>query len=323
MRAAILNSYGGVENFTISNDVPKPEVGKNQVLVEVKVCSLNPIDLRTREGLLKSIIKIKKPIVLGYDMSGVVIETGDGVTKFKSGDRVYGMVDQSIKPSKSGFAKPGTYAQYVVTREDTLSLIPDNMDFKDISSVPMCALTAFQALEIIGDIEEGDHILINGASGGVGVFAVQLAKLKGAVVTTTSSSKHTESLLNLGADRVIDYREMGIFTSREKFDIIYDVVANKSLYKAKKILTPKGRYISNIAPLYIFIFPFLRKFRFLKRHSYVWVESDSDHLNRISKLLADKKIKPVVDRFFSLDEVGTAHQYLEEGSPFGKICMTI
>lgn len=323
MRAAILTKYGGAENFILSNDIPRPEPADDQVLIEVKACSLNPIDLKTRLGLLKGIIRLKTPIILGYDIAGTIIETGKNITKFRVGDRVYGMMDQYIHPSKSGFAKPGAYAQYVVTREDTISIMPDNLDFKQSAAVPMCCLTAYQGVKIIADVKKGDRVLINGASGGVGVFAVQLAKLFGAHVTTTSSNKHMEKLLELGADEVYDYREMDIFQSEKKFDIIYDVVSNQSLGKARKILDRNGQYISNLAPFYIFILPFLRKFRNFKSHSYVWVENNSNHLNSISVLLKENKIKPVVDREFLLEDVGVAHNYLEQESPFGKVCMTI
>lgn len=323
MRAAILTKYGGVENFIMSEDSPKPEVTNNQVLIEVKNCSLNPIDLKTREGLLKRIIKLNSPMILGYDIAGTIVEIGKNITEFKVGDRVYGMVDQNKKPSLSGFAKPGAYAQYVVTREDSICLIPDGLDFKQSAVIPMCVLTAYQAINVITQVKKGDRILINGASGGVGVYAVQFAKLLGAHVTTTSSKKHLVDLLELGADEVYDYRSLDIFQSDRKFDLIYDVVSNQSSVKAKGILDREGRYISNLAPLYVFLFPWLRKFRSLKRDTYVWVENNSQHLHHITQLLKDKKLKPVIDSVFPLEEVSRAHEYLEHKSPFGKVCMAI
>lgn len=323
MRAAVLTKYGGVENFTVSNDIPKPKLKDNMVLIEVKACSLNPIDLRIREGVLRGIIKLQTPKIIGYDIAGTIKEVGKSITKFKVGDRVYGMMDQHTKPSGSGFAKPGAYAQYVVTREDTISLIPDSLDFKQAAAIPMCALTAFQGINILGGVKKGDRVLINGASGGVGVFALQFAKLRGAYVTTTSSSKHLEALLELGADETYDYREMDIFQSDKKFDLIYDVVSNQSPGKARGILDREGRYISNLAPFIIFLLPFLRRYQSLKRDTYVWVESNSDYLGKITQLLSENRIKPVIDRIFPLDEVGRAHAYLEKKSPFGKVCMFI
>ena len=187
-------------------------------------------------------------MILGNDVAGVVTEVGEEVTRFKVGDRVFGLLDANEYPSFRGFAKPGCYAEYAVTREDTLAKIPDNVDFISAAATPLAALTAYQVLHSTVELQSGQSLLVNGASGGVGTFAVQIAKAMGLKVTAVCSKK-IDLLQSLGIVDCIDYKTERLESTDKRFDVIYDVVANQSYSKLKHLLNPKWLYISNVASI--------------------------------------------------------------------------
>jgi NADPH:quinone reductase-like Zn-dependent oxidoreductase len=323
MKAVVINSFGNPDVLELRKDISEPILSTNQVLINNKATSINPLDWKIRKGLLKVILGSKFPMILGNDVAGIITKCGANVTKYKVGDKVYCMSDSNNKFSNSGFAKSGAYSEYVATREDTLSLIPNGLTFAEAASLPLCCLTTFQVLVNKAKIHKGQKVLINGASGGVGVFAVQIAKYYGAIVTAVCSSKNMKIVKQIGADTVIDYKNVDWTKQNEKYDIIYDVVVGTTYKKCKKLLTENGLYISNVAPLLYFVFPFLRNLKLFKKQIFAWVEPSGHDLQKITNIVNNGCLKPVIDKTFSLEEIKIAHEYSESGRVVGKLVVTI
>ncbi|WLR42986.1 NAD(P)-dependent alcohol dehydrogenase [Bacillus carboniphilus] len=207
MRGVIIERYGNADVLMYTSNLAIPKVEENQVLIKNFAVSVNPLDWKIRNGNLKWVTGKRFPIVLGHDLSGTIVKVGSKVTKFQEGDQVFCMMDANQKFSKTGFAKSGAYAEYSVTREDTLSIKPASLSPINAASVPLAALTAYQAIVKKANLQEGQRILINGASGGVGMFAIQLAKVRGAHVTCVCSEENFPLVSKLGADECIDYKK--------------------------------------------------------------------------------------------------------------------
>jgi 2-desacetyl-2-hydroxyethyl bacteriochlorophyllide A dehydrogenase len=323
MKAVVINKFGTSEVLEVVKDHPIPSIDDNQVLLKVKAASVNALDWKIRRGMLKMILGADFPVVLGNDAAGIVVQCGEKVSKFKPGDRVYCMLDANSYASKNGFAKSGAYAEYAVTREDTLALMPEVLSYEEAAALPLCSLTAYQALIHKAKIKRSNKVLINGASGGVGIYAVQIAKLIGASVTAVCGPNGIETVEALGADIVIDYTKSDITKLQESFDVIYDIVASTSYKKVKGQLSDNGMFISNIAPPIVFIFPFLQKFRLSKRHTYAWVKPSGKDLKKIATLVNKGLVKPVIEKVFSLDNIREAHEYCESGKIVGKIALKV
>ncbi len=323
MKAVVIRGFGPPDVLAQENDYPMPEPLSNQVLIKVTASGVNPLDLKIRKGMLRFIAPSKFPVILGNDASGVIVKSGSDVRDFIVGDQVYCMVDSNKRFASSGFAKGGSYAEYCVTREDTLSLKPGTISSEEAAAVPLSCLTAYQALVHQARIDNRSKVLINGASGGVGVYAVQIAKAHHAEVTAVCSSRNTDLMRELGADDVIDYREQEFCRLPDQFDLVYDVAATATYWKCKSILKKNGLYISNVAkPMNIittYLFPILGIFGFEKRSTFAWVKPSGKDLAAITGMIEAGKIRPIIDKVFSLDEIKDAHQYLESGMAKGKI----
>jgi NADPH:quinone reductase-like Zn-dependent oxidoreductase len=225
MKAAIIHQYGEPDVLQIA-EIPKPTLQNHQLLLKVHAASINPIDWKTRKGMLKFLINQKFPIALGFDVCGEVVEVGNQVTKFKPGDMVYGMVN----------FPGGAYAEYAIVSESAAAFKPNNMTAEEAAALPVAALTALQSLRDLGGIQPGQKVLINGGSGGVGTYAVQIAKAYETEVTAVCSGKNLDLVKSLGADRAIDYTQQDFTTNSETYDIVFDTIANKSLKECKKVL---------------------------------------------------------------------------------------
>lgn len=328
MKAVVIQRYGSSDVLEYASNHPEPDkLHSNQVVIKVNAAGINPLDIKIRKGDLRLISRSKFPMLLGNDACGVIVKCGSRVYNYKVGDHVYCMVDTNKRFSLSGFAKGGSYAEYCVTREDTISLKPDSLADEEAASLPLCCLTAYQALVYKARIKSGDTVLINGASGGVGVYAVQIAKAFGANITAICSSRNREFIKSLGADTAIDYKEKGITQLSDKFDIIYDIVANTSYTQCKHILNKKGVFISNIASLTsiitTYLFPLLGVFGFGKRSTFAWVKPSGKDLSLISQMVNDGQIRPIIDQIYSLNEIRQAHEYSETGRVKGKLVIKI
>ncbi len=323
MKAAIINNFGNTSELLIEKDYPVPALKENQVLVKVMATSVNPLDIKIRTGELKQVLGNNFPMIIGNDVSGIIVKCGKNVTKFQIGDHVYGMIDANEKPSWFGFAKPGAYAEFVCTRENTLCLKPKKLSFEEAASIPLCALTAYQVLVNKVKIKEGNRILINGSSGGVGIFAIQIAKALGAKTIGIAGERNRNLMFDLGVDEFYDYKKTSIEEIEGKFDIIYDVISNSSYKKTKHLLKTKGVFITNIPSPLAAILPWLRTRKKIKKKTFAWVTPNSNDLSEISKMISSNQIRTVVDTIYTLDEIRIAHEHYEKRSVSGKLVIKI
>ena len=246
MKAVVINRFGGSEVLEVVSDYPPPSPAAKQVLIKVHAAGVNPLDWKIREGQLKLLLGARFPMILGNDVSGEIIAVGDDVSRFRVGDEVFCLLDTAPKPPWTGFARSGGYGQQAVTREGTLAHKPRSLSHLEAASVPLAALTAYQTLAHKAGIKPGDEVLINGASGGTGIFAVQIAKARGGMVTAVCSARNHELVAGLGAARLVDYRRCPITDLKNKFDIIYDAAATTSFTQCRKLLKANGVFLSNL-----------------------------------------------------------------------------
>lgn len=219
MKAMVIRGYGAVDVLKYE-EVEKPNIKPDQLLVKVHASSVNPIDWKTRKGMLSILTGNKFPLILGFDVAGEVVEVGSQVTRFQVGDAIYG----------STSFPGGAYAEFAAIPEKLAAIKPANMNYQQAATVPLAALTALQALRNLGNIKSGQKVLVNGASGGVGIFAVQIAKVLGAEVTGVCSTRNLDFVRSLNADLVIDYTQADFTNGNVQYDIIFDVVAKKNIF---------------------------------------------------------------------------------------------
>lgn len=314
MKALILNSYGPAEVLQVA-DIETPQIKSDQLLVKVYATSINPIDWKIRNGWLMLLTGNRFPMVLGFDVSGEVVEVGNRVTRFQKGDRVYARLD-----SLTG----GAYAEYAAVSEQAACLKPNNMSHEQAAAVPLAALTALQALRDKSQIQPGHHVLINGASGGVGTFAVQIAKALSASVTAVCSTKNLELVKTLGADAIIDYTQSNFTLTTARYDIIFDVVGNQSFFGCQKILHPNGVYVTTQPSPGSFVQSLSTLLLPGKKAKVVIVKSSGKDLAYLKELIEAGKLRSVIDRTYPLSEVAAAQAQGEQGhAVVGKIVMTV
>ncbi|MGE5299757.1 MAG: NAD(P)-dependent alcohol dehydrogenase [Acidobacteriota bacterium] len=300
-------------------EVEMPALADNQVRVRVRYSSVNPVDWKIRNGSLKFIYGSRFPMKLGFDIAGEVEETGRSVARFSKGDRVFGMVNYKVR---------GAYAEFACLDEKLLSLIPWNIDFAEAAAIPLSGLTAFQALYYKGAMEDYDSVLINGASGGVGSFAVQIAKAAGCKVTAVCGTDHFECVKALGADRVIDRLKHDFTKMPDKYDIIFDAVGKLTYFRVRRNLTEEGKYITTLpnkpADIACFLLlPILSFFGYRKSVAFISVRPGGEDLSRLALLVKEKKLVPLIERTFDLEDIAAAHAYSETGRAAGKILIKI
>ena len=308
MKAIVLEQFGGIEELTIK-DIETPKIKEGEVLVKTKAFSINPVDYKTRAGGAAA-KRLKLPIILGWDLCGEVTETHKN-SKFKVGDIVFGMVN---------FPGEGkTYAEYVAAPEEHVTLKPENISVAEAAAIPLAALTAYQALIKEGKIQSGSKVLVLGASGGVGHLAVQIAKSVGAYVIGVASGKNEEFLINLGVDQFIDYTQEDFEKLVKDVDVALDCVGGGTALKAISVIKNGGKLISLPSP----ISKESNNVNLKVEIPWVLVHSDQKDMNVITDLLKNGKLKVHIDKTFSFDRVGDAHDYLEHEKIVGKIVVTI
>jgi len=321
MKAIVRHKYGSFEVLKFV-ETEKPTPRENQVLIKVRAASINSYDwrnmrakpflVRTNGGLLKP-----KDIRLGADIAGIVEAIGSKVSMFKPGDEVYGGVSM------------GGYAEYVCASEKSLALKPSNISFEEAAATPMAALTALQGLRDKGKIQPGQKVLVNGASGGVGTFAVQIAKNFGAEVTGVCSTRNLDMARSIGADHVIDYTKEDFSKNGQKYDLIFDVAANRSVFAYKRVLAPKGKYVlagfsSMFQMIHILLLgPQLAKADNQEIGMMGMASTNNTDLTFISGLLESHKVVPVIDKTYPLNETAQALRHFEEEHARGKIIITV
>ena len=313
MRAITLAKTGGTEHFQMV-DMEKPGVAENEVLIEVKALSVNPVDykVRTNEDVLTMIYGPERPAILGWDVAGLVVDKGEMVSRFKTGDRVFGMVN---------FLGAGkAYAEYVASPMDHLSLIPDDVSYKDAAVSTLAALTALQVLK--NKIGKGDRVLIHAGSGGVGHFAIQIAKSMGAYVISTSSSRNKDFIYSLGADEHIDYRKQAFQDVLSDIDFVFDMFNGDTLFNSLKVLKKGGRVVSIPSPDFSNEILGLAKEKNIDL-SFHMVQSNAEDMEEIARLLNTKKLKPSISKSYSFSQIADAHAQLESGRTVGKLVIEL
>lgn len=323
MKAIAQEEFGPPDVLELK-EVDKPAVGDGEVLVRVRAAGANPYDWHFMRGLpyiarpQAGWRRPKNPI-LGSDIAGEVEAVGKDVTRFRPGDRVYGFVGH------------GGFAEYVSVAEDVLGLMPANLDFEQAAAVPLAAMTALQGLRDVGEIQAGENVLIVGASGGVGTFAIQLAKSFGARVTGVCSTMNVEMVRSLGADDVIDYTEEDFTRGSARYDLIFQVAGTASPANCRRALSPKGRLVLSsgdskgrvIGPMdrvikAAVLSPFVsQSLRLLS------VKGSSEDLTILSGLIEAGEVSPVIDKTYSLTDTPEAIRYLETGRARGKLVIAV
>lgn len=316
MKAIVQNDYGSADVLKLA-EVAKPVVKDNEVLVRVKAVSINAGDVFGMRGdpwpiRLSAGFPKPKNYILGWDMAGVVEAVGSSVTQFRPGDEVYAACTSAL-------------AEYVSVAEDKLALKPVNFTFEQAAAIPTAAITALKGLRDVGKVQAGQKVLINGASGGVGTFAVQIAKALGAEVTGVCSTRNVDMVRSLGADDVVDYTQKDFTQNGRRYDLILDNVASHSFSDLMRVLTPQGQIVPNSGHSgmgYVFkaflLSPFLRQLGSM----YLAVPNGKD-LTQLNEWIETGKVKPVIERIYPLCETPEAFRYLDEEHARGKVVITV
>ncbi len=310
MKAVIINRYGGPEVLEYV-DVVTPEPKPDEIQVKVKAISVNPVDWKVRKGKLKIITGRKFPIYLGVEASGIVEKTGENVSKITTGTRVF------AGKSHTG----GTYAEYFCVKEENAVVLPEETSFEEGCTLAVTGATSLQALRDHAGLEEDMEVLINGASGGIGTYAVQIAKLLGARVTGVCSTSNKKLVKSLGADRVIDYTKENWNRKDDKYDIILDAVGNKKFLQVKKNLYDHGILIKlNLSPRTYFD-QYVTSLFSNKKVKMVLLKNKADDIKWVRDQIALGNIRVILDKKFKLMDVRKAHEYSETGRARGKIIL--
>ena len=311
MRAVVFDRYGGNE-VVGTRDMPEPACGPDDVRIRVRTASVNPVDWKVRSGDVRILTGKRFPKVLGCECAGEIEAVGERVRKFKPGDRVIGW------PSVT---RLGAFAEYACIKQTSAFPIVQQITFEQAACLPIAGLTALQALRDRGQIAYGKKVLINGASGGVGHFAVQIAKVYGAEVTGVCSRGNVEFVRNIGADHVID-REREDFTRRsDRYDLIFDAVAKRTFGECKKCLAADGIYVSTLPSAAVIASQYITGWFTGKKAKTVWARSSKTDLQWMMEQITSGRITVAIDRVYPLEQAKDALAYSESGKVRGKILL--
>jgi len=332
MKAALIDRYGSNDLVRVT-DIAAPIMGPMDLLVRVHAASVNPLDTKTRDGKLKALLKYRFPLVLGNDLSGVVSDVGAQVTRFKKGDGVYARLDKD---------RIGAFAEYAVVREGAAALKPANVTFEEAASLPLVALTAWQALVEIGKLGANQRVLIHAVSGGVGSVAIQLARHLGAKVFTTVGQRNVELVKRLGADVAIDYRSARFEDVAKDCNVVLDSAGGETLVRCFECVKPGGVVVSigstpsaafarswGLNPIIVLAISLMSgkataaARRHNARYEYLFMRVDGEQLTEITRLVESGAIKPLVDKVFPLAPIRDALAYSESGRTTGRVVIGV
>lgn len=332
MKAFIVDRYGSKDGVRIG-EMPEPELREDDVLVQIHAASVNPLDFKIRDGEFKLILPYRLPLILGNDLAGVVVRVGSRVRRFKPGDEVYARPDDD---------RIGSFAEFISMNEDDVAIKPKNLTMEEAASIPLVGLTAWQALIEKANLKKGQKVLIHAGSGGVGTFAIQLAKHVGAIVATTTSTANIDLVKRLGADIVIDYKKDNFEKILRDYDVVLNSLGGETLEKSLRVLKPGGKLISISGPpdpdfakdigsswilrqvMRLLSYRIRKK---AKRHdvsySFLFMRASGDQLRKIGSLIDSGIIRPVVDRVFPFESTKEALAYVETGRAKGKVIVKV
>lgn len=308
MKAIRVHQFGGPEVLKYE-DAPRPVPAADEVLIKVYASGMNPVDWKMRAGLAESLFPIQLPFIPGWDVSGEIEEVGSDILIFKKGDEVYGRPDVT---------RDGTYAEFVAVKANQINFKPKSINHDKASAVPLAGLTAWQGLFDYGHLEEGQKVLIHAAAGGVGSFAVQLAKWKGAYVIGTSSEENIDFLFDLGADEALDYKTVKFEDRLKDVDLVFDLIGGDTQQRSLKIIKKGGRLITTVQPKY------QEEAKANDIHMEVFMtQSLPEELEQLGNLIDSGKIKPVVTKTFPLKDAAAAQIEMEKGHTRGKMVLIV
>jgi NADPH:quinone reductase-like Zn-dependent oxidoreductase len=332
MKVFIVKRYGKKEKLHLT-EVADPVIKENDVLVRIHAAGVNLLDSKLRDGEFKVILPYKPPFTLGHDVAGVITKTGPRVTKFKVGDEVY------ARPKDH---RVGTYAQLISIDENDVAFKPKNLTMEEAASIPLVGLTAWQALIEKANLKKGQKVFIQAGSGGVGTFAIQLAKHLGATVATTTSAANIDLVKSLGADVVIDYKKDDFENTLQGYDVVLNSQDQKTLEKSLRVLKPGGKLISISgppdsefaekigAPWYVKLMVKILSSGVKKKakrlgvsYSFLFMRAQGEQLSQITKLIEAGVIKPVMDKVFPFEQTNDAMSYVETGRSKGKVVVKV
>ena len=332
MKALTFKRYGKSPEIGLT-DVPRPTLKPDELLVQVYAAAVNPIDNMIPAGTFKPVLKFELPATLGSDVAGVVVEVGSSVTRFKPGDAVFASLFDLGR---------GSIAEFAAVPESVAALKPDNLDFVQAASVPMVGLTSWQALKERANVQAGQKVFVPAGSGGIGTFAIQLAKYFGAKVGTTTSTANVQLVSSLGADEVVDYKKQAFENVLRGYDLVLGTLRGDALEKSVGILKPGSKIVSLIGPLdaafararrlnFLLAFVFGLMSRKITRlagkknvsYAFLFMRPDGEQLANIAELLKSERIRPVIDKVFPFERAKEALEYLAQGRAKGKVVVQI
>lgn len=332
MKAFIIERYGKADVVKMA-EMPVPALGEEDVLVKIHAASINPLDFKIRDGAFKLILPYRLPLILGNDMAGTVTQVGAKVTQFKPGDEVYARPDDD---------RIGTFAEFIAIKESAVAKKPSTLGMQEAASIPLVGLTAWQALVEKAQLQQGQKILIHAGSGGVGTFAIQLAKHLGATVATTTGTANIEWVRQLGAEVVIDYKTTAFEDVLHDYDVVFDTQGGDTLEKSLNVLKRGGKLISIAgAPdpqfakdtqanwivrmaTHVLSYKIRKKAKRLGvSYSFLFMQANGQHLHEISRLIESGIIHPVLDRVFPFESTPDALAYVEKGRAKGKVVVQV
>nr|WP_249316635.1 NADP-dependent oxidoreductase [Bacillus sp. FJAT-50079] len=327
----VIDRYGKVPMRLA--EMPTPEIGEYELLAEIHAASINPVDFKIRDGKVKLLVKYKMPLILGNDFAGVVVKVGAKVTRFKVGDEIY------ARPRKS---KIGTFAEYIAIHEEDIALKPKNLSFEKAASIPLVGLTSYQALTDILQLQKGQKILIQAGAGGVGTFAIQLAKSMGATVATTASEAGANLVKSLGVDEMINYKTQKFEEILKNYDAVFDTLGGEILEKSFEVVKSGGKivsvsgfpnarfgkeYGSGFFKTLLFSAASRKLTNLEKMHNvhytFLFMKPSGEQLRIIANFIETGKIKPIIDQVFPFENAQKAMEYAESGRAKGKIILKI
>jgi len=326
MKALQIVKYGDLRDSLNFNEIEKPSLKPDDIMVEVKAASINPIDYKLVKGHLKDMVPLDFPSTIGFDVSGIVILTGADVINFEIGDNIYSRVPHD---------QMGTLAEYVAINSDVVAKKPSNISFKEAAGLPLTGLTAIQALESVY-LKKGDRILIHAGSGGVGSFAIQYAKANGAFVYTTTSTKNIDMVKSFGADRVIDYKTEDYKSIAINLDIVFDTLGDNYTAEAFDLIKTGGKVSTIVGPpdkltakqmgIKNYELPEKIANRINEKsatYKLTWMQPSGEQLKAISSMVEANIIKPEVDKVYDFKDSIDAYEYLATGRAKGKVIISL